>query len=118
MEVEVINESNAGETNGFLVKLFDFKGGKEEVIAEVVCQMDNNMVQTWDTIIPPMQQDEEIKKTNRSGKDEFIEGKFFTISRKLPTDEEAGSVLKKMIKRMMSAINAYYAFGSPFSDDG
>lgn len=119
MTLEAINENQAGETNGYLISVYDFKDGEEKVVAELICQMDSTMVQTYDTILPPTKpgDTEGIKKMNRSGKDEFIEGEFFVISRKLPTDESVGSVLKVMIKRMMSAINAYYAFGSPFSEE-
>merc|ERR1712070_932908 len=119
MEISAINENQAGETNGYLISVFDFKDGEEQVVAELICQMDQTLIQTYDTILPPSKPGdiEGIKKMNRSGKDEFIEGEFFVISRKLPTDETVGSVLKVMIKRMMSAINAYYAFGSPFSEE-
>ena len=119
MTMEALNESNAGDTNGYLISVYDFKDGEEKVVAELICQMDNTQVQTYDMILPSMEPGEEggIKKMNRSGKDEFIEGQFFVISRKLPTDESVGKVLKAMIKRMMSAINAYYAFGSPFSEE-
>ena len=119
MEISAINENQAGETNGYLISVFDFKDGEEQVVAELICQMDQTLIQTYDTILPPSKPGdiEGIKKMNRSGKDEFIEGEFFVISRKLPTDETVGSVLKVMIKRMMSASNAYYAFGSPFSEE-
>ena len=119
MTMEALNESNAGDTNGYLISVYDFKDGEEKVVAELICQMDNTKVQTYDMILPSMEPGEEggIKKMNRSGKDEFVEGQFFVIYRKLPTDESVGKVLKAMIKRMMSAINAYYAFGSPFSEE-
>ena len=114
-----VDKQAAKRTDGYLISVYDFKDGEEKVVAELICQMDNTKVQTYDMILPSMEPGEEggIKKMNRSGKDEFIEGQFFVISRKLPTDESVGKVLKAMIKRMMSAINAYYAFGSPFSEE-
>jgi len=103
MEISAINENQAGETNGYLISVFDFKDGEEQVVAELFCQMDQTLIQTYDTIMPPTKPGDiaGIKKMNRSGKDEFIEGEFFVISRKLPTDETVGSVLKVMIKRMI-----------------
>jgi hypothetical protein len=54
---------------------------------------------------------------NRDGKDKFIDGRFFVISRPLPANENANAALKAMIKNLMLAINAYYSFGSPFAED-
>ena len=72
--MEALNESNAGDTNGYLISVYDFKDGEEKVVAELICQMDNTQVQTYDMILPSMEPGEEggIKKMNRSGKDEFI----------------------------------------------
>lgn len=119
MSIEAINENQAGETNGYLINVYDFKDGEEQVVAELVCCMDNTMVETFDTVMPPTKPGDVagIQKYNRNGKKAYVEGEFFLISRKLPTDESVGSVLKVVIKRMMSAINAYYAFGSPFSEE-
>ena len=75
MTMEALNESDAGDTNGYLISVYDFKDGEEKVVAELICQMDNTKVQTYDMILPSMEPGEEggIKKMNRSGKDEFLE---------------------------------------------
>ena len=54
-------------------------------------------------------QDGEIIKSNRSGKDEFVKGRFFVIRRPVPIDESANPALKQTIKDMTLAINKYYA---------
>jgi hypothetical protein len=77
--------------------------------------MDSEQVPTYDTLMPS--QDGQLMKTNRSGKDEFVTGKYFVIKRPVPIDETANPALKQMIKDMTLAINKYYAFGSCFSDD-
>jgi|TARA_B100000405_G_C16694853_1_gene414176 hypothetical protein len=77
--------------------------------------MDTEMVPSYDTLMPS--QDGEIIKSNRSGKDEFVKGRFFVIRRPVPIDESANPALKQMIKDMTLAINKYYAFGSCFSED-
>ncbi len=115
MSVECINELADGDTNGVLVRIYDFKDGKEVEIGQLIAQMDDEKVQTWDTIVPTKEGG--IEKLNRDGKDHFIEGRFFVISRPLPADESSNPALKKMIKRLTLAINAYYSFGSPFSED-
>jgi len=53
MEISAINENQAGETNGYLISVFDFKDGEEQVVAELICQMDQTLIQTYDTIMPP-----------------------------------------------------------------
>ena len=115
MSVECVNEMENGDTNGVMVRLYDFKDGKEVEIAQLIAEMDHEKVQVWDTIIPTKEGG--IEKMNRDGKDKFIDGRFFIVSRPLPADETANSALKAMIKRLMLAINAYYSFGSPFAED-
>lgn len=89
--------------------------GAEVLICELYCEMDTEMVPSYDTLMPS--QDGEIIKSNRSGKDEFVKGRFFVIRRPVPIDESANPALKQMIKDMTLAINKYYAFGSCFSED-
>ena len=115
MSVECVNEFEGGDTNGVMVRLYDFRDGKEVEIAQLIAKMDKEKVQVWDTIVPT--KDGGIEKMNRDGKDKFIDGRFFVVSRPLPADESANSALKAMIKRLMLAINAYYSFGSPFAED-
>ena len=115
MVVDCINEGENGDTNGILVRVFDFRDGKEVEIAQLIAQMDDEKVQVWDTIVPTKEGG--IEKMNKDGKDKFIDGRFFIISRPLPADESANSALKAMIKRLMLAINAYYSFGSPFAEE-
>jgi len=115
MSVECVNEMKDGNTNGVMVRIYDYKDGKEVEIGSMIAQMDEEKVQTWDTIVPT--KDGGIEKLNRDGKDKFIEGRFFVVSRPLPADETANPALKKMIKRLTLAINAYYSFGSPFSEE-
>jgi hypothetical protein len=115
MAVECINELENGDTNGVLVRLYDFEDGKEVEIARLIAQMADEKVQVWDTIVPT--KDGGIEKMNRDGKDKFIDGRFFVISRPLPANENANAALKAMIKNLMLAINAYYSFGSPFAED-
>jgi len=85
------------------------------LICELYCEMDTEMVPSYDPLMPS--QDGEIIKSNRSGKDEFVKGRFFVIRRPVPIDESANPALKQMIKDMTLAINKYYAFGSCFSED-
>ena len=115
MTVECVNELADGNTNGVLVRLYDFRDGTEVEIAQLIAKMDDEKVQVWDTIVPT--KDGGIEKMNRDGKDKFIDGRFFVVSRPLPADETANSALKAMIKRLMLAINAYYSFGSPFAEE-
>jgi hypothetical protein len=115
MSVECVNEMENGDTNGVMVRLYDFRDGKEVEIAQLIAQMDDEKVQVWDTIVPTKEGG--IEKMNRDGKDKFIDGRFFVVSRPLPADETANAALKAMIKRLMLAINAYYSFGSPFAED-
>lgn len=115
MSVECVNGMENGDTNGVMVRLYDFRDGKEVEIAQLIAQMDDEKVQVWDTIIPTKEGG--IEKLNRDGKDKFIDGRFFIVSRPLPADETANAALKAMIKRLMLAINAYYSFGSPFAED-
>ena len=115
MTVECINGLADGNTNGVLVRLYDFRDGTEVEIAQLIAKMDDEKVQVWDTIVPT--KDGGIEKMNRDGKDKFIDGRFFVVSRPLPADETANSALKAMIKRLMLAINAYYSFGSPFAEE-
>jgi hypothetical protein len=84
-------------------------------ICDLYCEMDTEMVPTFDTLMP--NQEGELIKSNRSGKDEFVKGRYFVIRRPVPIDETANPALKQMIKDMTLAINKYYAFGSCFSDD-
>ena len=114
MSVECVNEMENGDTNGVMVRLYDFRDGKEVEIAQLIAQMDDEKVQVWDTIIPTKEGG--IEKLNRDGKDKFIDGRFFIVSRPLPADETANAALKAMIKRLMLAINASYSFGSPFAE--
>ena len=88
---------------------------EETVVAQLICEMDQETVQVYDTIIPT--KDGSIERMNKSGKDEFIEGKFFVLKRPLPANESANPTLKVMIKQLTMAINKYYAFGSPFSEE-
>ena len=88
----------------------------EEVkICELFCEMDTEDVQTFDTLMP--NKDGVIEKSNRSGKDSWVKGRFFVIKRPVPFDLASNAALKQMIKDMTLAINKYYAFGSCFSDD-
>ena len=48
-----------GDTNGYLISVYDFKDGEEKVVAELICQMDNTQVQTYDMILPSMEPGEE-----------------------------------------------------------
>ena len=84
-------------------------------ICDLYCEMDTEMVPTFDTLMP--NQEGELIKSNRSGNDEFVKGRYFVIRRPVPIDETANPALKQMIKDMTLAINKYYAFGSCFSDD-
>ena len=115
MAVDCVNEGPNGDTNGVRVRLFDFRDGKEVEIAQMIAKMDDEKVQVWDTIIPT--KDGGIEKLNRDGKDKFIDGRFFVVTRPLPADETSNPALKAMIKRLMLAINAYYSFGSPFAEE-
>ena len=45
--------------NGYLISVYDFKDGEEKVVAELICQMDNTQVQTYDMILPSMEPGEE-----------------------------------------------------------
>ena len=118
MDVELISNGKEGDeelTNGMLVVIYGNKDGEEVEICELICEMDDEQVPIFDTLMPS--QDGELVKTNRSGKDEFVTGKYFVIKRPVPIDETANPALKQMIKDMTLAINKYYAFGSCFSDD-
>lgn len=88
---------------------------QEVQICDLYCEMDTEQVPTFDTLMPNAEG--EIIKTNRSGKDEFITGRYFVIRRPVPFDETSNAALKAMIKDLTLAINKYYAFGSCFSDD-
>ena len=88
---------------------------QETQICDLYCEMDTEQVPTFDTLMP--NQEGELIKTNRSGKDEYITGRYFVIRRPVPFDESSNSTLKAMIKDLTLAINKYYAFGSCFSDD-
>ena len=118
MQVDLLSNHLEGDeelTNGMLVTLFGNKDGEEVEICELLCEMDTEKVPTFDTLMPSP--DGELIKSNRSGKDEFVTGRYFVIKRPVPTDETANPALKQMIKDMTLAINKYYAFGSCFSDD-
>ena len=65
-------------------------------ICDLYCEMDTEQVPTFDTLMP--NQEGELIKTNRSGKDEFITGRYFVIRRPVPFDESSNSTLKAMIK--------------------
>ena len=77
--------------------------------------MDTEQVQSFDTLMPSPEG--ELVKSNRSGKEEFVKGRYFVIRRPVPINETAKPALKQMIKDLTLAINKYYAFGSCFSDD-
>ena len=118
MQVDLLSNGKDGVdelTNGMLVTLFGNKDGEEVEICELLCEMDLELVPIYDTLMP--NSEGELVKTNRSGKDEFVNGRYFVIKRPVPVDETANPALKQMIKDMTLAINKYYAFGSCFSDD-
>lgn len=114
MEVELI-DGDDDLTNGMLVNIYGNVDGEEKLICPLHCEMDTEMVPTFDTLMP--NPEGEIIKSNRSGKDEFVKGRYFMIRRPVPFDESSNAALKQMIKDMTLAINKYYAFGSCFSDD-
>ena len=48
MSVECVNEFEGGDTNGVMVRLYDFRDGKEVEIAQLIAKMDKEKVQVWD----------------------------------------------------------------------
>jgi len=114
MEIDLV-DGDDDMTNGMCVNIYGMKDGAESLICELFCEMDTEMVNTYDTLMP--NKDGELEKSNRSGKEEFVKGRYFVIRRPVPFDESSNKALKAMIKDMTLAINKYYAFGSCFSDD-
>ena len=63
-------EFEGGDTNGVMVRLYDFRDGKEVEIAQLIAKMDKEKVQVWDTIVPT--KDGGTRKDEcRDGKDKF-----------------------------------------------
>ena len=58
--------------------------------------MDTEQVQSFDTLMPSPEG--ELVKSNRSGKEEFVKGRYFVIRRQVPINETANPALKQMIK--------------------
>ena len=58
--------------------------------------MDTEQVQSFDTLMPSPEG--ELVKSNRSGKEEFVKGRYFVIRRPVPINETANPALKQMIK--------------------
>ncbi|XRB03527.1 hypothetical protein NFJ02_17g28820 [Pycnococcus provasolii] len=107
MEVKA-EESEEGEVTAIVV---DVKG-----VTTLRAQMDDEEVQVFDTV--SKDKEGNAIPAHSMGKTVYEQGRYFVISRiDTPIEADRKPTVRAMLENFGGAVNAYYAFGSPFSTD-
>ena len=111
LPMSVTSEDNGGEDPDTTAIIVEVKG-----VTTLRAQMDDEQVQVFDTVTKDA--DGNAVPAHSMGKEVFETGRYFVISRiDNPISPERKPAVRLMLENWAKAVNAYYAFGSPFSDD-